>query len=249
MSFLQLRAIGLLGYRAGQVSDTPVWIYLYFAGIFLCAVVSYLLGSINPAILISKIRFGEDIREKGSGNPGTTNMLRNYGKKFGAMTFGFDLLKTAVSVIVGTVVAGFAGAYVAGFCCMLGHMFPCYYGFKGGKGVAVVAAMVLLTEPLVFLVLLAIFAVALLITKYVSLGSIFAAAMYPIVLYNFLSPPDLRVVVAFAAAVLIIAKHKENIIRLREKSENKTYLSKLFIKKSDKDKNKDKSIEKDKEKK
>ena len=128
-----------------------VLVCLAFVAIILCA---YLLGSVNFAIIISGKKYKDDIRSHGSKNAGMTNMMRTYGKGAAALTLGGDALKAVISCIIGYLVMGQFGAYAAGLFCMLGHVFPLYYGFKGGKGVVTAAATVLMTDPIVFLILI-----------------------------------------------------------------------------------------------
>ncbi|MBQ8249027.1 MAG: glycerol-3-phosphate 1-O-acyltransferase PlsY [Clostridia bacterium] len=217
---------------AGDATGIALWII-----ILLClavAVISYLLGGLNFAIIISKYKFKEDIRTFGSGNAGMTNMLRTYGKSAAAFTLIGDMAKAAVSVLlVGTLLAGEAGAYIAGFFCVLGHSFPCYYGFKGGKGIVVTATMLLCLEPLVFLILFVIFALIVLSTKYLSLGSIIGMMIYPVLLNRMyptlnggLQEGAVPAIISVLNAVLVVWLHRENIKRLMEGKENKFSLKK-----------------------
>lgn len=200
--------------------------------------VSYLLGSLNFAIIISKIKYGDDIRSHGSGNGGMTNMLRTYGKKTAGLTLLGDALKAAVSVTIGCALLGmFYGGYLAGFFCMLGHMFPVYYKFKGGKGVVTVAAMALMLNPLVFAILIVVFIIIVAFTKYVSLGSIISILLYPVILNRFddiLMPyylsqnlvPGADTIFAILVAVCVVFMHRSNIKRLMEGKESKISLGK-----------------------
>ncbi len=123
----------------------PDWVFYVIAiGI---ALSGYFLGSMNFAVIISRIKFHEDIRTKGSGNAGATNMSRTYGKAAGIATFLGDILKTIVPVFLARILVGDIFGYLAGLMCALGHAFPCYYKFKGGKCVAVTAAVLLIMEP------------------------------------------------------------------------------------------------------
>lgn len=214
--------------------DGGVFWTLFFGLMLVCIVVPYLLGSLNFAIIISKAKYNEDIRTKGSGNGGMTNMLRTYGKKTGAATLVCDMLKSIVSVTIGCALMGITfGGYLAGFFCMLGHMFPIYYRFKGGKGVAVVAAMVLVLNPVVFFFLLIIFAVIVISTKYVSLASVMSVLMFPIILNRIdLIMSDYLLVyqgvwtgadtlIAILIAIFVVFMHRGNIKRLMDGTENK----------------------------
>lgn len=199
-------------------------------GYFLCCAVSYLLGSLNFGLLISKYRFGDDIRSHGSGNAGMTNMLRTYGKSAAAFTLLGDMLKAVISVlIVGRLLGGFYGAYFAGLGCIIGHVYPVFFKFKGGKGVAVAAAMVLCLEPLVFLILFALFAMIVGFTKYLSLGSVVCMMVFPLVLYRF-TGPDIHIIIAAIIAVFVIWLHRGNIKRMRAGTENKFSLKSKKLK-------------------
>ena len=116
--------------------------------VLLCAAGGYLLGSISSAVIVSRALYSDDIRRHGSGNAGMTNMFRTWGKKAGILTLVGDVVKTAVAVVLGYLWLGYMGAYLAGLFCMLGHMFPVFYKFRGGKGVLVAAVTIMLTEPM-----------------------------------------------------------------------------------------------------
>ena len=204
-------------------------IALMIALMLTSAAVAYLLGSINSAVIISKLMHHEDIRTRGSGNAGATNMLRTYGKLPAALTLIGDMLKCAAAVIVGALL-WIDGAYIAGVFCVLGHVLPCWHGFRGGKGVAVTAMVVLITSPVVFLVLLLVFLIVLFGTKFVSLASIMAALMYPVFLSSWNTivgdEGNLNVVMAFLLTAIILIMHRENIKRLLNKTEPKISLGK-----------------------
>lgn len=217
---------GWLGLLA---EEGKVTLPIYIAVIALCAVIGYLLGSINFAVVISRLKFHDDVRRHGSGNAGATNMTRTYGKAAGIATLLGDILKAVVSVMIARILVGDIWAYLAGLCCALGHAFPCYYKFKGGKCVAVTAAIALALEPFAFLLLFAIFAIMVGFTKYVSVGSIFAALMYPVILHNIVSGRGyghLSVIFVMILSLLVVFLHRENIKRLLDGKENKFYLKK-----------------------
>ena len=226
--------LGLLG-EQGKIHPA-VWVL----AIIVCALLGYFLGSINFAVVISRLKFHDDIRNHGSGNAGATNMSRTYGKGAGVATLLGDIMKTIVAVLVARLLCGEVIGYLTGMCCALGHAFPCYYKFKGGKCVAVTAAMALTLEPLAFLAILAIFAVVVGFTKYVSLGSIAAACFYPLILYNILQSRyghgNLSVIFVFLTCILIVWLHRENIKRLSEGKENKFSFSKGAKKKNNEEK-------------
>lgn len=196
-----------------------------------CIAIPYLIGSLNFAIIISKIKYGEDIRNYGSGNGGMTNMLRTYGKKLAVYTLVGDMLKSVVSVTLGCFLLGIGyGGYLAGFFCMLGHMFPIYYRFRGGKGVAVIAAMILMLNPIIFLILFVMFAAIVFGTKYVSLGSVVAVGLFPVILnrfdiilmnagYKFVAGPDTLFAVLIAISVIFM--HRQNLKRIMNGTESK----------------------------
>ena len=201
----------------------------------LCAFVAYSLGSLNFGIIISKLIYHDDIRKYGSGNAGTTNMLRTYGKGAALGTIIGDALKVVVAVVIGNCLVGelFYGGYIAGFFAVLGHVYPVYYKFKGGKGVVASAITILMLDWRVFLVVLGVFIVVVAIWKYISLGSILSAAVYPMITYaaavSGRGQGGLDVIFAFLLAAFVIFLHRTNIQRLCEGKENK-----LSFKKKDK---------------
>ena len=193
------------------------------AGVVLCMVIPYLFGSLNFAIIISKLFYHDDIRKYGSGNAGTTNMLRTYGKLPAAATLLLDMSKGALSVLFGYLILGNTfGTYLAGLFAVLGHMFPCFYRFKGGKGVATTAVVVLCTNPIVFAILLVIFLVIVIGSKMISLGSVMCMLLYPLLLYRFTSEnAKAGVLISFLIAGLVIFMHRSNIKRIWEGKESK----------------------------
>jgi glycerol-3-phosphate acyltransferase PlsY len=208
---------------------------LFVIQILLCITVPYFLCSINTAIIISKAKYKEDIRNYGSGNAGMTNMLRTYGKKAALLTLLGDCAKQAVSIFFASFIYGREGAYLAGLFCILGHIAPIYYKFKGGKGVLTAATMILFLNPVVFLVVFALFVVVVAISRYISLGSILSAFAYPGVLYMYMSfevskermhgieafPMIASVIIGF----IIIFMHRSNISRLTDGKEHKLCLT------------------------
>ena len=187
--------------------------------------IAYLLGSINFAIVISGRKYKEDIRAHGSKNAGMTNMMRTYGKSAAVLTLVGDALKAILSCIIGYLMMGQLGAYAAGLFCMIGHVFPLYYGFKGGKGVVTAAATVLMTDPLVFLILLTLFVIMVAIWRFISLASITCMGLYPLILSFttrlFVGKVSPFILFSILMAVLIIGKHWSNIKRLRDGTESK----------------------------
>jgi len=221
----------LIGGESGEIS---LWLIIVFAVI--SGTIAYFLGSMNFAVIISKYRFHDDIRRYGSGNGGMTNMLRTYGKAAAGFTLLGDAAKAAVSVLIGCLLCGEAGSFIAGLACVIGHSFPCYYGFRGGKGIIVTAITILCVDPLTFLVLFTMFVILVAMTKFISLGSIVGMLFYPLVLnrlYGFThgsaSEGIVPAVVSILNAALVIWLHRENIKRLMAGKENK-----LSFKKKDK---------------
>ena len=209
----------------GEAFGAPMYIAIGGVSVLLMAIVSYLLGSLNFAIIISGRKYKDDIRSYGSKNAGMTNMMRTYGKSAAGLTLLGDALKAVVSCLIGYAVFGTIGAYIAGLFCIIGHMFPVYYGFKGGKGVVTAAITVLMCNPFVFLILFAIFVILVLLTKFISLGSIMCMLLYPLILDRInrmmVGYSTLEVLFAILMAVLVIVKHKENIGRLLKGQESK----------------------------
>lgn len=216
------------------------------------AVAAYLIGSINPAILITKAFSGGDIRTLGSGNAGFTNVLRSVGPVPAVLTIVCDYLKGIIAVLIGywifstmTVTNDVSpieyvkyGRYLAGVFLILGHAFPIYFGFKGGKGVVTANAMMLVVDFRVFLLTLGTFLIIFLFTRIISLGSVIGAMMFPVytclVTYFFDYLPlygtkdEIRfrfVLISTACAVvvafLVVIMHKENIKRLIDGKEKK----------------------------
>lgn len=209
-----------------MVADGKLESWVYYLIVSVVALLGYFLGSMNFAVIISRLKFHEDIRTKGSGNAGATNMSRTYGKAAGIATLVGDILKTVLPVLLAKLLVGDAFGYLTGLMCALGHAFPCYYKFKGGKCVAVTAAVMLVMEPLAFLFLFAIFAVVVLGTKYVSLASIFTALISPVIVHNFVKSRNydeshLGIVFLMVQCLLVIFLHRGNIKRLLDGSENK----------------------------
>ena len=180
----------------------------------LVGLVGYLLGSINFAIIICKRMAGFDIREKGSKNAGTTNVLRTVGKQAAAMTLICDILKGVVAVLLAMLAAYIwddadaeALKYLAGLMSIIGHTFPVYYGFRGGKGVATSLGVLLIVNPQIGLICLVFALVIIIATRWVSLGSILAATLFPI-LTIFMSDSFFAKLISVIMAVLVIFNHR-----------------------------------------
>lgn len=201
--------------------------------------IPYLLGSINTSVLISRVFYGDDVRNHGSGNAGLTNTLRTYGKKAALYVLLGDILKTVLAVFIGGLFGGlhYMGGYALGWGgflgavgCILGHVYPIYYKFKGGKGVLCTATSILILSPIVFCVLLLVFVIMVGFTKFVSLGSIMGALTYPL-FYNILfkitfsalpvTAPFYVTIFTVFIAFFIVYLHRANIQRLMKGEESR----------------------------
>ena len=184
-------------------------------------IIGYLLGSINSAVLISKVFYKQDIRTMGSGNAGTTNMLRSLGKKAAAFTFLGDFLKGIIASLIGLLLYKEVGLVLAGGAAVVGHNWPVYFGFKGGKGVLTSFSVLLVASPTAALIALLSFIIIVAITRYVSLGSIIAAIVVVVATYfikNGLTP---TFYLTIFVAILVVLRHHSNIKRLIQGKESK----------------------------
>jgi acyl phosphate:glycerol-3-phosphate acyltransferase len=191
------------------------------------AIVSYFIGGLSPAVFLSRKVTGKDIRASGSGNAGASNMLRNVGVKMGILTFSLDVLKGVVPTLLALLLVGQYAGYAAGLAVVLGHIYPAFLGFKGGKGVATSFGMLLVLQPLLSIILVLVAFAIMFTTRMISLGSIIAAALYPVC--GFLIPSIGWQFAAFSliACGLIIIKHKENIVRIFNGTETRIDPKKL----------------------
>lgn len=202
---------------------------------FLTALPAYFLGSVPTAVWLGKIKYGIDVREHGSKNAGATNTFRVLGKKAGKVVLGIDVLKGMIAVLLPYFILGldFTDPHlthiqlVASFLAVLGHVFPVFAGFKGGKGVATSLGAVIGLQPLAAVICLVIFLLVFMISHYVSLGSMLAALAFAVLLW--LAFPihtyALPIFGSILSAVVIIA-HRKNIGRIRDGNENKMNLFK-----------------------
>ena len=199
--------------------------------------VAYLLGSIPTGFLLVRLFRHQDIRSVGSGNIGATNVLRSGGKGLGAATFFLDMLKGSAAVALGALLAAHLAPTapvrnmeaLAALFAVLGHMFPVWLGFHGGKGVATGFGVFLVAAPTSALAAIAVFALVLLLTRYVSLASILGAASFPFFAWVLVrgDRPPFFIAVQFAVALLIVAKHHQNIRRLLAGTESRFGASSL----------------------
>lgn len=227
MGFGLFQFLGL-GVLVEKYSEDPNFGYYLLIATIALAVFSYFIGSLNGAKIVSKLVYHDDVSLHGSKNAGMTNMARVYGRKGAILTTAIDMLKTILCVFVGCYLGNVSFLpYIAGLFCMIGHSFPVYFKFKGGKGILVGASIMLCTSIPTFLISLAIFGILVAFTKYVSLGSIMASLMYPFVLNRmnaiFYEIPNFQMaeMFAFVMACITIFLHRENIKRLGKGTENK----------------------------
>ena len=179
----------------------------------LCAVLGYLLGSFSASILISKYIFRRDVRKSGSGNAGAANTARVFGIGAGLLTLLGDFLKCLIAMLLTRALAGEIGMCVGGMACMLGHCFPLYFHFRGGKAVATGAAVALLIDWRVLAIALAVYLLAAVLFRFASLASLCAAAAIPVVSL-ILSVSTPKLVLAIFTFVLVAVMHRGNIARL-----------------------------------
>ena len=193
----------------------------------LIAIIAYLIGSINFSVILSKKMAGFDVRQKGSGNAGTTNMLRSVGKKAAAITLICDILKGVVSIGIAILVGYLFNAQnksilvqIAAIAVVIGHTFPIFFGFKGGKGVATSLGVLIMTNWQIGLICLAIAIIIMAITKMVSLGSCMAAIAFPLLTYfaanifenaYIVKEGSSYFVYSIILAVIVLFNHRSNI--------------------------------------
>ena len=188
-------------------------------------VVAYLLGNISTSYIIGKKLAGVDIRTQGSGNAGSTNVLRTMGKKAGALTFAGDLLKGMLAVFFARILAHYTGAdeitsaYIAVVFVVAGHNWPAFLGFKGGKGVATSLGSMLAVNPILALSCFAFFLIIVAVTKYVSLGSVLGICISPILMLITHNAKGVLVTLFLSASV--VYTHRANIKRLLNGTERK----------------------------
>ena len=208
-----------------------------FMTAFITVIAAYLIGSVNFAVIFSKIFFKKDVRKLGSGNAGTTNVMRNGGFLPGALTFLCDAGKGFIATFMGKQIFefiavntdafwanGVVGAYACGFACMRGHVLPLFFDFRGGKGVATSVGIFAVCSPIAIISGLIVFAVSLLISKMVSLSSLLATIVVvalSIYFYNSAGPIYVQIILSVLMGLLVFYKHKENIRRILNGTESK----------------------------
>lgn len=198
--------------------------------VYLAVVIAYLLGSIPTSVWIGQAFYGIDVREYGSGNAGATNTFRVLGKKAGIPVFLFDVFKAWFSVYMATLFGmpdNMEFKIVLGLMALLGHIFPIYVGFRGGKGIACLLGIILAVHPMAALSAFGLFMIMFLITHYVSLSSMLASVAFPCLLvFAFNETENSLVIFGVAVAVLVLVTHRKNIERLIKKEEGKIYIVK-----------------------
>lgn len=192
----------------------------------LIAAIAYVLGSVNGSIIISRYLFHSDVRSMGSGNAGLTNFYRNYGPKGIAGVLGIDIAKGVLAALIGGLIFPLAtgdealkpeyvdiGRLFATFCLILGHVFPVFYGFRGGKGILCGVSAVFIVDYNAGVIALVVFVLAFLLTRYVSLGSVLGTISVPVTLLA-KGFSGLCLILACLSVLLVIMKHGENIVRI-----------------------------------
>ena len=204
------------------------------ASYIIMAIIAYAIGSINFSVILSKKMAGFDVREKGSGNAGSTNMLREVGKKAAVLTLVCDILKGVVSILIalliGKIVKNVDRALliqIAGILVVIGHTFPIFFGFKGGKGVATSFGVLLMVNWKIGFICLTFALVIIIASKMVSMGSIGAAILFPVLTifineHYIVSASGLKYFIfSLILAVFVIFNHRENVKRILNGTENK----------------------------
>lgn len=204
-------------------------IFIWFA---IAVTEGYLIGSLNYSIIFSKLFMHSDVRLSGSGNAGSTNMMRSYGWKAGVITLATDFFKTFIATVIAWALFKFncpewiqPAVALTGLCCCIGHCFPIFFKFRGGKGVAVGAITSLMVDWRCFVIIIATFLIFTAISKYVSLGSMLGALAFPVSLAFFtdfsIKQELITFIVSVLVAALIIFLHRKNIVRIVTGKESK----------------------------
>ena len=221
-----------------------LFLYQYYPELILLFIISYLIGSINFSIIVTKLKKTQDIRTIGSGNAGFTNVLRSVGLGPAIITFAGDFIKGLLAVYLSRLIIQINpaavndmfilqySAYLSGLACLLGHLYPCFFKFKGGKGILTSWAVTLLIDYRIFFIMISIFLVVLVVSKIVSLGSLAAAISYPIItfLVTYFLDCDkncnvtyvlMCTGISFIVGAIVLYKHVPNIKRLLNGTEKK----------------------------
>lgn len=194
--------------------------------VLVIVLLSYFLGCFNGAVLISSFVIRDDIRGHGSGNAGLTNFYRTYGARYALGVILLDMGKTALATVIGGYMFHCLyndwtlGVLVAGLSCIIGHIFPAFYEFRGGKGILAGSVLVIMLDWRMALVAWCLFFLSVVLTRYVSLGSILAAASVGVTAI-FLYDRPVYIILAIITAALVIWSHRSNVVRLLKGNENK----------------------------
>lgn len=199
--------------------------WMLYAALFMlpAAVVAYLCGCFNGAVVVSKYILKDDVRSHGSGNAGLTNFYRTFGGVLTLVVILCDVLKMIVAVGLATLLLGntVVAEYWAGLFCLLGHMFPCMFGFKGGKGILSGGTLAIMIDWRVAFVVWGGFLLLTAMTRYVSLGSLWAGASFPFISWHCYPHFPLAVILSFIIGGLVVWQHRSNVRRLLHGNENK----------------------------
>lgn len=195
----------------------------------LAGAIAYVCGCFNGAVIVSKYILRDDVRGHGSGNAGLTNFFRTFGGPLTVVVILLDVVKAIVAVLAAVRIIGIAlgpesavlAKYWGGMCCLLGHMFPCMFDFKGGKGILSGGTIAIMIDWRLALLVWGGFLILTALTRYVSLGSVYAAVAFPIGTWFFVSQESAVMVQALVLGGMIVWKHRENIQRLLKGEENK----------------------------
>lgn len=222
-----------------------IYFFGYIVPVLLVSVISYLMGCINTSIFITRVfKRGEDIRSMGSGNAGFTNTLRTLGKKMAILTFAGDFLKGVLAILITMWILSFYPLIVsdfvtykcvlwfAGSMCVIGHIYPCFFGFKGGKGILTAWSVSLFVDWRVFLILISVFLIVFILSRIVSLASVVAAIVYPVSTFLITYFIDYKhlghfyiyafpTICSLLMGILVLYKHRGNIRRLLSGQEGK----------------------------
>lgn len=187
----------------------------------LIAVVGYLIGSVNSAILLVRLKFHKDVRAGGSGNAGATNVARRFGLESGLLTLLGDVLKAVIAGLAGRFLAGPDGMILADFFCLIGHCWPVFFRFKGGKGMAVAAGTLLLLDWRLLLIVAAFFLLVFFCWRFVSLSTILSVLIFPPLYYLTERRGDMSLLLGTLICAIILFQHRQNILRLIHGTEPK----------------------------
>ena len=190
--------------------------------LILCCIISYLLGSVSSGILVSRIAKGPDLRTVGSRNTGASNVQRTMGWKYGLITFFADAIKGILSCLIAELLTGdHMAALPAGLCCVIGHNWPVFFSFKGGKGVATTVGVMLFCYPVPALFCIAGTIVLIIVFRYISLGSLFLVVSFAIASIFFSNGNPWIIIWACVLMLMCVIRHHANISRLLKGTENK----------------------------